>query len=388
MATTVTIQQMLRRQVIIGLVQRLVTPANVLSSFYGMAPGMPAVKSFSGRELGWDLYDATRKTAKGRAPMTGPATSPRKIIGHVNAVAFRSHDSIMIMEEEVFQTRPLGGQIGTVDPRGRNYVTRQVRTLAQTFQNSREFMASRAFMGGFGVKISGDDHFLLEKSGSGYTFNVEMQIPANNLTQLDMGTGSNILTASWATAGTSIISHLMNVNAALMRISSRPLEHIWMNSSTYVRTIMQNTEIRTLGGSANTYFDIFGKRQIENQDGKQVFAGFAVVLKAVPWVMIHVYDGVLNVGDVADSTAASACTKIIPDDKAIFTPAPDPEWIGWVEGSEVIAENVMSAGREAKGFDSWSTRVIDPAGWQTKMIDNGLPAVFVPNAVCFPTVVF
>ena len=48
----------------------------------------------------------------------------------------------------------------------------------------------------------------------------------------------------------------------------------------------------------------------------------------------------------------------------------------------------MDAGREVFGFHSWASKVIDPPGMEIKMVDNGLPALYNPNAVAFGTVVF
>lgn len=385
---TLTLQQLLKRQTILGVVQRLVTPNSMIQATYGMLPGQRAVRSVSGRDIGWDLYDATRQTAKGRAPLAPPAVSPKKPIGHVNAQAFRMHDSIILFEEEIFQTRPLGGAIGTVDERGRDYVSRQIRTLTDKYRNAREFMASRVMMGGFGVKVDGDDHFLLELGGSGETFQVLTQIPAAHLSQLEMGTGGNILDASWHLAGTDIVGHLYSINRALIRVSGRGLKHVWMNSQTFKSTLLVNTGLRALGGSAMTVHEALSRKEVKNYDGQSSDGGFIVIFRAIPWVTFHIYDAVLNVGSAPDSTAVADSTDIIPTNKALFTPEVDREWIGWVEGSEVIAENVMSPGREVKGFDLWPTRVIDPAGWQLKGIDNGLPGQFVPKATAFGTVIF
>jgi hypothetical protein len=110
-------------------------------------------------------------------------------------------------------------------------------------------------------------------------------------------------------------------------------------------------------------------------------AGFDVKFRALPLFTFHVYDGVLSADGDTDGTSTSDMEKLIPDDYAIFLPEVDNSWFGLIDGSEVIAENVMASGREAQGFATWSTRVIDPPGFELKFLDNYLPVLYVPTCV-------
>ena len=69
-------------------------------------------------------------------------------------------------------------------------------------------------------------------------------------------------------------------------------------------------------------------------------------------------------------------------------PEPSRDWVGWINASEYVKENVMDAGRQVFGFHSWSTNTIDPAGIELKMLDNGLPVLYVPKCIAYGTCVF
>lgn len=382
-----TLQQLMRREVILGVVSELKTAGSMFQQFYGMLPGMPAASQKAGMDIGWDIFNNTRQLASIRPPMTGPATRQRQRIGHVSARAVRVHDSLGIFDNEVYQTRPIGGNYGEVDARGQGYIARQTKYLTDLDRNAREFMVANALQGGFGVIATQEDMKLtITDSGS---YNVDMQIPATHKTYLDMGTGSNIITASWANAATDIVSHLGNLDAAFVRESGYQMRHCWMNGPTFFSTILQNTAIKNVGGTAVMIYQSFTRKEITGHDATKIDGGYDVVLKAWPHVTFHIYNQCLNYGTYADGVAASISKPIIPNNVAIFTPDPSPEWFGWVAGSELIRENVgQQAPREVMGFDMWATPQIDPSGYTMKVLDIGLPAIFVPNAVAVGTIVF
>jgi hypothetical protein len=131
-------------------------------------------------------------------------------------------------------------------------------------------------------------------------------------------------------------------------------------------------------------FESLSARTVTSREGIPD-TGFDVKFRALPLFTFHVYDGVLSsTGDTRDSVTtlnSSGVEYLIPDDYVITMPDPSDEWIGMTIGSEPIAENVMSQGRIATGFANWSTRVIDPPGYELKFLDNYLPVLYVPNCV-------
>ena len=384
MAGEITLQQLMQTPVITRVVSRIKTQMTLFQSFFKMLPGQAGTQNVSGRYLGWDIFDKTRLIAEGRAPGTGPSTVQRKAVGHVSAVSYRAHEKITLLHEEIFRTRPLGQQFGVVDVNGQNYINRQLEYMTQRFRNSREFMISRMLRGGFGVKQTGETWVPVEK-GAG-TFDIDYNLPAAHLGQLDLGTGSNVIDAGWQTASTNVIKQVLNVNKAFERLHGRPLRHIWINSSTF-EMLLNNTSLQNTAGTAYRIFDSLSARQMKSEEGIPD-SGFEVVFRGLPLQTFHVYDGVLNVNQNTDSDTVANTSLFIPDNNAIFLPEPSNDWVGWINASEYVKENVMDAGRQVFGFHSWSTNTIDPAGIELKMLDNGLPVLYVPKCVAYGTCVY
>ncbi len=187
-----------------------------------------------------------------------------------------------------------------------------------------------------------------------------------------LGAG-DIIDISWDQKATAkIVTDLLQINSAFEQLHGWPLEHVWLNSDTMAKFI-DNDQLTSVAGTANTVFDRFVKEEAG-------FPDLQIVFKAVPWVTFHIYDAPLEEEDTR--------TKIIPDDRAIFTASPDSQWLEWMEGSEIVAENIMDTGSERFGFHAWMERRTQPAAWELIGVDNGLPALYVPETVAFGTIVF
>lgn len=378
----ITFSEMMQSPIITRIVNRIQTPLSLFQRMFNVMSGdnSKATESIKGREAGWDIFDKTRQFATARSPEAGPIRVRKKPIGHQSAALMRSHESILILDEEVYKARPLGGQVGTLDLRGQQYIQRQVEFMTQRFRNQREWMLSRMLRGGFNMDRTTGDFYKLKNYNAGATdeIKVDYQIPADNKTRMQLGTGSNILT-DWSLPTADIVGQLYKVNAGYSRIHGRPLRHIWVNSNTFTN-IQNNDALQELGGQSVTVFESLTSRSMKSAEGIPD-AGFDVKFRALPLFTFHVYDGVLSADGDTDGTSTTDMEKLIPDDYAIMLPEVDNTWFGLIDGSEVIAENVMAAGREAQGFATWSTRVIDPPGFELKFLDNYLPVLYVPSCV-------
>ncbi len=387
MAGEIAIHQLLQSPVINKVVSRIAVRDAVMQRFFGLQIGSSSLSRQSGRHVGWDIFDRTRLLAKGRAPNAAPATISRKAVGHQSTQVFRMSEKIHLFQDEIFRTRPLGTAIGNVDLRGQDYVRRQVEYATQRFRNAREFMVSRIPRGGFGVILSGEDWILTEYTDANATFTVGYQVPSANQDQLELGTGADVIDAPWSDPSARIINQILGVEKAMERLNGWPVRHIWINGTTF-SWLLENIQLQNVGGTAYRIFESLSRRE-SDADGKGFpSTGFDVVFRGLPLQTFHVYNGVLNVNEDVDSTAAADSSLFIPDGKAIFTPEPSSEWIGGIEGSEIVAENLMDSGKEVFGFHNWSTRCIDPAGWEMKFLDNFVPALYIPSAMCYATVDF
>ena len=384
----ITLAQMLKYETVLGVFSRLKTAGSQMSAFYGLQVGSSGTeRSTTGRTVGWDIFDNTRTMAKARAPYVGPARTRPKPTGHVLAGLVRLYESIDIVHEKVYGTRPLGAQYGAVDKTGQNYVGRQVKFGAQRMANSMEFMVSRMFRNGFSVNIDGEDHLLAELAGG--TVDVGYQIPAGNLDQVAQDTAdADVITASWTTVSTPIFQNLLTLNKVSERLSGYPITEFWVNSNTFGQ-MLDNTELQTVGGSAYRIFDTLTGTEISTTDGGSRPQGFTVVWRAMPMYNFHIYDAVLNVAGQVDSTAVGDITMYIPDNICIATPPPGMgEWYGLAIGGEPIMENDESEVEYKEGLHSWSKRMNDPPGEELRILHNVLPILYVPSAVFYMTVIF
>lgn len=380
----ITLQQLLQTPVITRLVSRIKTPLSLFQSFYGMLPGAPATETIQGRYFGYDIMNTTRQIASVRAPGAGPGRAKHKPIGQVTGTVIRAHEVLHIQHEQLFRMRPLGANFGTVDLTGQNYITRQIAIMTQKFRNTREFMVSRMFRGGFSVTVDGDDWTLGEMGASGASFDVDFQLPAAHKDFLALGSGgANILDVSWADPTAPVHTHLYALRQAFERLSGRPLVHVWMHPED-VSVLQQNVNLQNINGSVNRIFDSLTGRQMSSQEGIPD-TGYDITFGALPLFKFHAYGGGLNL-DGTDSTSYSSFTTFIPRGKAIFTPDPSSDWLGYIAGSEFVRESVMDPGGVKSGFTTWHTNVIDPAGVDIKFLDNGIPALYNPTAICYGTV--
>lgn len=372
----ISYDQVLSAPVVTRVISRIKTPQSRFQNFFGANPGGPSVNSVGGHHFGWDIFDRTRTIARGRAPGVGPATVAPKAIGHVSAAIYRAHEKLMLLDERLFRTRPLGEMWGTIDVRGQRYVRQQENYLAQRFRNSREFMISRMLRGTFMLLNSGDDWVPVDSGG---TMTIDYQVPATNKNQLALDTGSDIIGTSWATVATAPVPNdCLEINAGFEQQHGRPLRHVWCNTNLLVY-LLTNTDLKNLAGTANVVFEDWRQSPEVSPEGIQD-TGHEVVFRGIPWLRFHIYDAGLEVN--------GTYTKFIPDANAIFLPDPGPDWFELVEGSEIVRENVLSPGGEQFGLYAWTEPTTQPAGFELLSVDNCLPSLYIPKCVAYGTVVF
>jgi len=382
----VTLGDLLRDKSIMGVVNRIATPLSLFQNYLGMGVGSSPMIQAQSRQIVWDIFDSTRTVASGSAPGTGPTRVTRKSIGQGYAACMRMHESLLMLDEEIFRTRPVGAPVGTVDQNGQAYIARQINYMTQRVKNIREFMVSRMFYGGFDLDVDGQVYRPVE-AGSG-DIQIRTQTPAAHFAQLALGAAAaDLITASWDNANTDIAKQLNNVNAAMSRIYGAPLRHVWINTGVY-NHLLNNSKLQSQGGSVMRPFDKLSARDIKSVEGIPD-TGFDVVFRACPLFTFHVYDGVLNLNDATgNSTSADDVTMIVKNNTAIMHPDKG-DWCGWAAGAEPFRRNLaQQTSSVVQGFGAWATPTIDPAGHELKFIDNGLPILSVPKAIMTPTVVF
>jgi hypothetical protein len=379
----VTYAELMQSPVIIGMVNRIATPLSLFQKFFGRLTGDNAAstQSVPGRDAGWDIFDSTRGFAGARAPDTGSRRVQKRVIGHQSAQLMHTQESIMVYDNMVFRSRGLGNQIGSaVDARGQQYIQNQTRYMLDRFRNQREWMYSRMLRGGFNMLRDGDNYSLrnYNASPSDGSIPINYQIPVANTGRLPLGSGGNILT-DWGNASADIIGQLLEINKAFTRIHGRPLRHVWINSTTF-KGMINNTGLQAIAGSAYRVFEALNPRNELNREGIRD-AGFDVEFRALPQFVFHVYDGVLSADGKTEGITTSEMELLVPDDYAIFTPEPDGDWEGLIDGSELVLPNEMMDSYVVQGFGAWATRHLDPPAYEMKFVDNYLPVLYNPNCI-------
>ena len=379
----VTLPQMLKYENIIKLISRFQAPGTQLSRFYGIdltAPGTE--RAIGGRTVGWDIFDNTRLLAEARAPEVGPSRVRPKAVGHVNATCVRLYESIHLVYERIFGTRPLGGPIDAmaVDRTGQNYVAKQIQFGTQRMMNALEFMTSRMFRGGFDIEIDGERH-VLQESGSG-NISVDFQIPSAQK-GAEIGTLTGLAgngALAWDNTSALIINQLLELNKISERQTGYPITEFWINSTTY-GWLLDNDQLSSVGGSAYRVFDTQTGAEISTVDRNTRMSGLTVVFRAMPQYNFHIYDAVSSVDQLTDNDSTSTTTLYIPDGFCLATPAPDGMWLGKAAGAEPIQRNDEDEVEYIYGFNNWTKRTNDPPGTELRFLDNTLPVLYIPKAV-------
>jgi hypothetical protein len=282
--------------------------------------------------------------------------------------------------------RTLGENAGSVDRMGKRYVEKQAKELQRRQSNLREFLVGSLFRGGvYYFFVNGDD-LLPSYTSTNAHVTVDLQVPATNKliggsfgAGLAMDGSNNVITATWATASNDIPYMIQGISAGFQQLVGEPLTHIFCGFKVW-NNVLQNTAVRQLAGTSGSPFADFTMTNDKSEDGS--LTGLQTgVIKGLPWVQWHVYDGGLT---IPTSATASAFTKIIPDDYILACIEPDTSSTGWVrmiEGGEVVKVNDLAPAQEQYGFFAWMMEKADPARFELHTLQNVALELNIPKAV-------
>lgn len=390
MPVGVSYDQMMRVPFILGLIRRIHDPGNTFSRYYGLGITGRRAGYIKGRAGQYDLFDGTRSLAPMSAPSSPPTRLNRKPIGTQPITLPRQYLAIGIEDEKIFGTRRLGmNSRAPVDDGGREYMANQVQYAKTRMNNSHEFMATRMFAGGWGLKPHATNSQILELSEYGAAGNAvdnNTRIPAANKDQL-----GGIIGTSWDNPGAEIFEQFMDLQTNAARVNGRRITEVWLNGNTG-KYLFSNTGLQAIGGTAFRIFDTLRPNRDIGPGQKFPDTGVTVQFRGMPDINFHIY----NQGYVLPGTTEAFDQQIslsnwrpfIPDNVAIMTPPPG-EWCGMIEGSEPMQWNIREAGStEIVGFGMGTERAIDPPRTDVKLLYNGAPVITEPYAVYYATVVF
>lgn len=375
---TKTVEELFRHRNIVGVKSRIKAPVTPMSSYYGVN-GTKGRDYSPTREFSADIYNNTRLLPKIKPPKTAPAKRRRHPVGSMECHIIRIHEEVDVFYEDIEKYRPLGGQVGELTPNGQQWLGREVSRAVQRHANGIEFMFSRMFRSGFGVLKNDESYDLVEKSASGYTFNVDYPIPAGNLTNV-----GGIFSDLWSSSSTDIVEQFLALNAYAIQISGYMPQIAWINSAT-LALMYQNTVLRAVQGSYVRIFDIQENRELETIPGPARSSGYMVKFTALPNITFIVTDECLNVNQEVDSTTTGNSSKIIPDGKMIVTPMGGKgDWYDMVESGEPVIELPRRPNPVQRvGFYSWQCPSEKPPMVSLTILDNVIPVLYNPSAVFY-----
>lgn len=314
----------------------------------------------------WIVVDGSRQNAR-VTPYGAPSKSTdSRNLGKRTAKCLHSFENMSHRMSVLTALKQVDSP--DVQRRGEAEIDRQTVEFKRRFENLRVSALNSIFRHGL---IYTDRSGNVLPTSSGATLTVDFQIPANNKNQLN-----GIISASWATAGTSILQHLINLSKAAVQAGNPPLVQAY-HGSAIPRYFANNTEIKELLKTDRNLAAALGQGQIPT--------GFGIPeMVWKPLWNAYFVD--------ADGTVR----EWFPEDFIVFCPAPDRSWYELQEGSfEVptsidIQTNALAAARSTEhvyGMFSYAKLGHDPVAIQQYAGDTFLPVIKNPSAVYLADVV-
>jgi hypothetical protein len=405
----VGVNQLLAYPFIAGRISRLAPVAPVMTNFFGVnlrteGKGKAArivtgaKKRSAKRDIVYDVMDNTRLTLPLSAPGVEANVVERHPIGTQTVRGVRAYNRLPFRYEDLRDYRVMGqANPSIVDPMAANYIGNQMDRLIQRSMNLREFMFTRMLKGSIQLAVNGNAYYPVLSGGQ---ITINYGLPDSHRSQLALGGvngTTNIIGASWATAGTDVAGHLHELRSAAARISGIEPRHIWMNSVLFA-ALQNNTKLQATGGTAFRTFERFTRKEVQSPSAADQNASWSspyyyYQFRALPQMDIHVYDGGITLpastASQVDSTDSN-WVKFIGDTECIITPDPSfTDWFDLYDVSEIIQEQQETQPMEVYGFHAWARRVMQgTAGVELHMLDNFAYALPIPRAIFNPTVVF
>lgn len=387
-----TLGQLLRRDTVLGVLNRVNAPGNLFSQYYGMTLGADPIATIIGNNGRgqYDIFDSRRDIGVFSTPNSPPKAMRRNPIGAIPYACPRQYNSIDLNLNELYGTRDIGtNPAGRITSRGMEYWRLQMLAARQPMQTLIEFMAVQTFVGGFGMKPHANDPTALIptlKTDGAATIINDTKVPAAH-----MGDVYGIWTgAKWENPATNIPGQFRSLNVIAARENGLPITECWINGNTAV-FLFANESMRNQNGIANRVFNTLEPTKEIGPNQKVPDTGYSLTFGALPEITFHIYNqGYVPYGTrltLDDQTSASNWTLHIPDKKAIMTPPPSRDWCGMLNGSELAQWALDQAPVEVIGYGTGFERAIEPPRIANKWLLNAGPILTQPKAVYYADVI-
>lgn len=377
-----SIQQMLSVTYTSKAISRVAASSNFIQREFGMQPGGPNENRVGHRRFSYDVFNDTRKVGRSVAPGQPAAISTRNPVGVVSNTFPRMHDSMVLMLDEIHNYRAIGGPNQVYDERGAKYITRQQRFLGQKAGNFRSLLVGGMLRGQLYAHSGGGTNIYYDYTSTSNIWSLDYKISAGNKTQLNMLGDGDIIDLSWDNSAANIPAHLGKINAAFQQLVGSSLQLCIVNNVTW-NWIVNNDYVIQNSGSVSSPFDIWSRKEGESENGR-AYTVQTASLKAFPLCRFIITDEGLDLG----APGSEAYTKFIPDGYAWFGPEPDPDYFEMLLGDEPISRGPNMEAELMAGLNAWTVNNHNPTSIQMFVLDNPMPALYVPDATAWGQVIF
>ncbi|KKN74307.1 hypothetical protein LCGC14_0392460 [marine sediment metagenome] len=203
---------------------------------------------------------------------------------------------------------------------GAETVARQTLEHGRRFQNGRMGQLYSLLTRGK-ISYSADGDLALTDQAATGGVDIDFSVPAGNQNQLDILGNGAIISASWATASTKIITQLRQIRKEYRQLVGMPLVHA-LYGENVPSHILDNNQTKELVNRS----DVLRDKLAFSSTGEipMGFLGFQW------WPMDQAF---------FEQTDGST-TEFWGPDTVVFAPEPSTEWLEWIEGSYPIPRNV------------------------------------------------
>ncbi len=393
MPTTVILPDLLRPDVVLGIIVRNRLMYLSMSEMLGLAPTNVVSSDESGssdaslltanavelpaRSGFYDIYD---KPQDGVPVVMPGAPASREALHPIGQNAYqiaRFNPSIHLLYDKLKNQRSFGQNDGVLDSNGINYVNLQTKMLGLKTLNSLEIMTLGMMQDSLYLipKASDPNAFDLSFTSTNNIGRINFQIPTGNKGTLDMTGGGAIIDAVWSLDNTKIVTHCNKISDAFVYLNGRPLSKIAIDSVGW-SYVINNTEVRTAAGTASSPWSTYDVLPGNAPDGIRKPIKRAV-LKALPEIEWTITDERIKV--------AGSSVKKIPTGRAFFSTDPqDVYQLGYYK--EPIVEKQGQAAVMKSGFSTWWEEKTNPSGVEFFTLMNLLPMLNVPSAQAWGTI--
>lgn len=376
MATTVTLDDLLKPDVVLGTLSRTRYHYLTMSEFLGLVPrtvfsdeAVPYLstgnaETLPARSVSKDIYNRVNTGVDFVAPLSPAKRLVLNPVGNANFTVARMHPSVYLEWDRMANRRAIGSGATVLDARGQKYVTKQLQTLASRLLNNLEIMAIGLLRDSLYMAGTSVDSWTPTYTSAGSIGRIRSFIPTTHLT-----TFNSSISATWATAGTTILTDLGKIDDQMVADTGYPLRDIWINGIWW-NYVINNTEIRTAAGTASTPFSSFEYVDDIKAGDRDTLPYRRAVLKALPGVTWHINNERI--------TVAGTEGKKVPDGRAYFFTALDDECVKLGTYSELISENVGQAPTPHDGMTIWYQYLANPSVVEVMGLLNAIPMFMIP----------